>query len=231
MLRHPFHPPYVKFNMKRFALWFLAVLSMLLAGCATTLRSDVTSFQKWPANAPGSTYTFKRLGNQDTSLEHKSYEDLARAQLATLGLAEAPQSSKGRFEVSLDYGINTRTYLSREAIVDHANYWHPPRYFHSGGWRPGYWAPSPFGPTVVGYRDVSQDINNRRLRVDISEGGNKVFEASATSSGANASLSAIMPYLVRSVFDGFPGTNGQNRVLEFDVDKGVVSKRGIVQPG
>jgi Domain of unknown function (DUF4136) len=217
--------------MKRFVLWLVAVVSLLLAGCATTLRSDVTSFQKWPTNASGSTYSFKRLGNQDTSLEHKSYEDLARTQLTLLGLTEAPQAAKGRFEVSLDYGINTRTYLSREPIVEHANYWHPPRHHHNGGWRPGYWAFSPFGPTVVGYRNVSQDVSTRSLRVDISESESKVFEASATSSGANANLPAIMPYLVRSVFDGFPGTNGQNRVLEFDVDKGAVSKRGIVQPG
>jgi Domain of unknown function (DUF4136) len=224
----PLH--HVKQNMNRFVLGFLVALSLLLTGCATTLRSDITSFQRWPANAAGSSYSFKRMAGQETSLEHKTYEDLARTEMAALGLAEAPVGAKGRFEVSLDYGINTRTYLSREAIVDHPSYWHPPRYFHNGGWQPGYWAPSPFGPTVVGYRTVSQDVSNRRLHVDISEGANKVFEASATSSGSNASLPSIMPYLIRSVFDGFPGTNGQNRVLEFDVDKGVVSKRGIVQP-
>jgi Domain of unknown function (DUF4136) len=225
------HHGHVKQSMKRFILILLTVLSLLLTGCATTLRSDVTSFQQWPANASGSSYNFKRLAGQEASLEHKSYEDLTRTEMAAQGLSEAPIGAKGRFEVSLDYGIKTRTYLSREAIVDHPSYWHPPRHFHNGGWRPGYWAPSPFGPTVLGYRTVSQDVSNRRLRVDISEGANKVFEASATSSGSNASLPSIMPYLIRSVFDGFPGTNGQNRVLEFDVDKGVVSKRGIVQPG
>lgn len=195
------------------------------------LRSEVTSFQQWPANAAAGTYSFKRVAAQATSLEHKTYEDLARAQLAPMGLAEAPEGSKGRFEVSLDYGIKTRTHVSREPIVNHHNYWHPPRHFHHGGWRPGYWAPSPYGPTVVGYRNVSQDVSTRRLRVDISEGAAKVFEASATSSGANASLGAVMPYLIRSVFDGFPGTNGQQRVLDFDIDKGVVSKRSVVLPG
>jgi Domain of unknown function (DUF4136) len=217
--------------MKRLFLALFAVASLALAGCATTLRSEVTSFQKWPATVAAGSYSFKRAAGQDVSLEHKTYEDLARAQLAPLGLSEAPQGTKGRFEVNLEYGIKTRTYVSREPIVEHANYWHPPRYFRHGGWRPGYWAPSPYGPTVVGYRDVSQDVSTRRLRVDISEGTSKVFEASATSSGSSASLSAIMPYLVRSVFDGFPGTNGQQRVLEFDVDKGAVSNRKIVPPG
>lgn len=217
--------------MRRFILGFFAVLSLLLTGCATTLRSDVTSFQKWPANAAFSSYNFKRLAGQEASLEHKTYEDLARTEMVKLALTEAPQGSKGRFEVSLDYGIKTRTLISREPVWNQASYWRPAHYHPHSGWRPGYWAPSPFGPNLVGYRSVSQDISNRRLRVDISEGGNKVFEASATSSGANSSLSAIMPYLIRSVFDGFPGTNGQNRVLEFDVDKGVLTKRALAQPG
>jgi Domain of unknown function (DUF4136) len=217
--------------MRRLLFVLLSALSLVLAGCATTLRSDVTSFQRWPANAAGSTYSFKRVAGQEASLEHKTYEDLARTEMGKLALTEAPQGSKGRFEVSLDYGISTRTVQSQEPIWDHASYWHPAHYHPHWGWRPGYWAPSPYGPSVVGYRTVLQDVSTRRLRVDISDGGNKVFEASATSSGASASLNTIMPYLIRSVFDGFPGTNGQNRVLEFDVDKGAVSKRGIAQPG
>jgi predicted small secreted protein len=217
--------------MRRLLLVLLSALSLVLAGCATTLRSDVTSFQRWPANAAGSTYSFKRAAGQEASLEHKTYEDLARTEMGKLALTEAPQGSKGRFEVSLDYGISTRTVQSQEPIWDHASYWHPAHYHPHRGWRPGYWAPSPYGPSVVGYRTVLQDVSTRRLRVDISDGGSKVFEASATSSGASASLNTTMPYLIRSVFDGFPGTNGQNRVLEFDVDKGAVSKRGIAQPG
>jgi hypothetical protein len=84
---------------------------------------------------------------------------------------------------------------------------------------------------VVGYRNVNRDVTTRRLRVDIAEGAGKVFEASATSSGTNATLSVTMPYLIRSVFDGFPGTNGQSREVEFDVDKGSVTNRRIAQPG
>lgn len=39
----------------------------------------------------------------------------------------------------------------------------------------------------------------------------KVFEACATSSGNNATLSVTVSYLIRSVFDGYPGTSGQSR--------------------
>jgi hypothetical protein len=217
--------------MRRFLAICLTILLLLTAGCASTLRSDVTSFQRWPANAAGSSYSFKRIGNQEASLEHKTYEDLARLELNQLGLKEASPGTKGRFEVSLEYGVNTRTVRTREPIVVDQSYWHPAHYHPNWGWRPGYWATSPYGPAVVGYRNVSSDVSTRRLRVDIVEGASKVFEASATSSGSNATLSVTMPYLIRSVFDGFPGTNGQSREVEFDVDKGSVTNRRVAQPG
>lgn len=217
--------------MKRFSAIFLTIVLLLAAGCASTLRSDVTSFQRWPANAAGSSYSFKRIGNQEGSLEHKTYEDLARVELNQLGLTQASAGTKGRFEVSLEYGVNTRTVRTREPIVVDQSYWHPAYYHPHWGWRPGYWATRPYGPAVVGYRNVSRDVSTRRLRVDIAEGASKVFEASATSSGTNATLSVTMPYLIRSVFDGFPGTNGQSREVEFDVDKGSVTNRRIAQPG
>jgi uncharacterized protein YceK len=199
-----------------------AASALLLGGCATTLRSDVTSFQNWPANSAGATYSFKRAGNQAESLEHKSYEDLARAELAKIKLTEAPAGTKARFEVSLDYGLQSRVERTREAVWDDRTYWRP-SYFHpQWGWRPGFWARDPFGPSLVGYRTVSRQVNTRHLRVDISEGSTKVFEASASSSGSQSSLPVVMPYLLRSVFEGFPGTNGQVRMLDYDTQQGTL---------
>jgi Domain of unknown function (DUF4136) len=216
--------------MKRITVLLMGLFAMWLAGCAATLRSDVTSFQQWPANTTGATYGFKRLGKQAESLEHKSYEDLARIELNKLKLVEAPAGAKPRFEVSLDYGIATRTERTREPVWDDRIYWHPPYYHGTLGWRPGYWAHDPFGPQIVGYRTVYRDVSDRRLRVDISEGGAKVFEASATSSGSGKSLPIVMPYLVRSVFLGFPGTNGQVRVIDYDVDKGTLKALSVKTP-
>ncbi len=205
--------------------------ALLLTGCASTLRSDVTSFQRWPANAAGSTYSFKRSAGQESSLEHASYEDLARIELNKQGLKEAAPNTKGRFELSLDYGVNTRTVKSRQPVYGHAQFWHPAHYHATLGWRPGYWAADPWGPQVVGYQTVQRDVSTRRLRVDIAEGANKVFEASATSSGSNSTLVVTMPYLIRSIFDGFPGTNGQSRSVEFDTETGAVKGKQLAAPG
>ena len=224
--------------MKRLFLSCVAGWVLLLTGCASTLHSDVTSFQRWPANAASSTYSFQRTAAQDGSLEHHAYEDLARLELTQLGLKEAVAGAKGRFEVALGYGVSTRTVTSTEPVWNSFGGWYDPYFYPGwGGW-PGWssnWGPypyytSPYGPSVVGYRTVSRDVSTHRLRVEISEGPNKVFDTSATSSGSNATLSLSMPYLMRSVFDGFPGTNGQTREIEFNMDKGVVTNRRIKQP-
>jgi Domain of unknown function (DUF4136) len=216
--------------MKRFTVVLVGLFALLLAGCASTLRSDVTSFQQWPANTAGATYAFARIGKQGESLEHKTYEDLVRAELGRLKLVPVPAGSAARFSVSLDYGIATQTVRSREPVWDDRIYWHPPYYHGTLGWRPGYWARDPFGPSVVGYKTIYRDVSTRRLRLDISEGSAKVFEASATSSGSGKALAAVMPFLVRSVFEGFPGTNGQVRVIDYDVDKGTLKALSVKAP-
>lgn len=223
----------------------LAVVLLLLAGCAATLRADVTSFQRWPANTTGGTYSFKRTPAQMDSLEQHAYEDLARAQLNQLGLQEAAAGATARFTVMLDYGVSTKTVTSTEPVWDSFSGWHDPLFYP--GWSPRSRFGSPysyprypyaypfaypysFGPGIIGYTTVSREVSLRRLRVEIAEGATKVFDATATSSGANATLSLTLPYLMRSVFEGFPNNSGQTRALVFDIDEGQVKSNRVIRP-
>jgi len=193
-----------------------AAALLLLAGCASTLRSEVTSFQRWPANAAGASYSFARTAAQNNNLEHTSYEDNARAQLALLGLKEAAAGTPARFSISLQYGSVGQTVQTREPLWQDQPMWQPIGYQHPTlGWQPGYWRSDPFGPRIVGYQTVERSAQRHRLRVDISEAGTKVFEATATTLVQRTPLPSTMPYLVRSVFDGFPGGNGQSRIVEW----------------
>jgi hypothetical protein len=194
----------------------LAAALVLLAGCASTLRSEVTSFQRWPANTAGASYSFARTAAQNNNLEHASYEDSARAQLALLGLKEAVAGAPARFSISLQYGTAAQTQQTREPLWQDQPTWQPIGYYHPTlGWQAGYWKTDPFGPRVVGYQTVERSVQRHRLRVDMSEGGSKVFEATATTVVTRAALSQTLPYLMRSVFEGFPGSNGQSRALEW----------------
>ncbi len=223
----------------RFFLPLLLLVSLWLTGCASTLRSEISSFQRWPADAAGSTFSFKRMGSQTNSLEHASYEDLVRKEMRQLGLKEVVADNANttpkktsRFEVSLDYGIHSRIEKAQEPIWnDGYSLWHQPYLHPQLGWQPGFWSQQFINPVVVGYRTVNYRINTRKLRLDITEAGAKVFEASATSEGSNSALSVAMSYLVRSIFDGFPGTNGQVRTVEFDTETQQIKKRLVQLPG
>lgn len=46
--------------MKALAI-LVAATSLLLSGCATTLRSNVTVFHEWPSDLPDKSYTFETL--------------------------------------------------------------------------------------------------------------------------------------------------------------------------
>jgi hypothetical protein len=78
--------------MKRTMITAVASLSLLLGGCATTIRSDVTTFHQWPAQLPDKSYAFETPPPQDNTLELQSYQNLVRGQLARLGFHEAPQA-------------------------------------------------------------------------------------------------------------------------------------------
>jgi hypothetical protein len=52
-----------------------------------------------------------------------------------------------------------------------------------------------------------------------------VFESRAVYEGDNEDLPDLVPYLVRAVFDGFPGQNGRVRLVKFEPPARVVEKR------
>lgn len=53
-------------------------LALLLGGCATTIRSDVTTFHQWPAQMEDKSYVFEVPSPQDDTLEWRSYQELVR---------------------------------------------------------------------------------------------------------------------------------------------------------
>mgnify|MGYP003529095066 CR=1 FL=1 len=51
--------------MKRLMIAATAALTLLLAGCASTIRSNVTTFHQWPDQLPDKTYAFEAPPAQD----------------------------------------------------------------------------------------------------------------------------------------------------------------------
>lgn len=227
-----------------------AVLSVLLSGCATRLTADVTRFHQWPANTLGATYAIapvlqERQGaplpvnsqqpppSADetvalSDLEFKTYAGYLDQGLQAQGLVPAARPDQARMIVGMEVQSRRRTIQKR--VPEYR-----PMLWMGMGYRWFHWSYGPFAPWGGYYDDsldwgervVTQPVQQYRLRLRINDRGQStaaaaptVFEASASYTGQPLALPVVMPYLVRAVFDDFPGANGKTQQVIFDSKTG-----------
>jgi hypothetical protein len=206
--------------MKRTMITAVASLSLLLGGCATTIRSDVTTFNQWPAQLSDRSYAFETPPPQDNTLELQSYENLVRAQMSRLGFHEAPQSPA--LKVSMRFStIDVPTQVLYPTFAP----MYSPRFAYMG-WRRRYWGGwySPFYDPLWGpypAYDVEEEHRyHRQLQISIASAtdGKRLFDVTVRNVSRQMSTPVVMPALVQSAFEGFPGPNGGSRVIELKQD-------------
>jgi hypothetical protein len=214
-------------------LGLAAALLGLLAACASPITTRVTSFNQWPANAAGSTFSYVSRTDNTRELEQATYESYVQAELEKLGLVRAPTGQVGRMQVDVNTSNRSeqKTYLQP---IYQDNYVYLPGYRDAAGRIfPGVWTLDPFGPRYVGDRQINTTLQTSTLQLRLldSQGSppgkpRTVFESRAIFEGEGRSdnLPQVVPYLVRAVFDDFPGQNGRLRVVRFDRETGAVIK-------
>lgn len=203
-----------------------AALALLLGGCATTIRSDVTTFHQWPAQIQDKSYVFEAPPAIDNTLEYQSYQNLVRGQLAQLGFREAPPGA-GALKVAMRF---TTTDVPVRVVepVDPFFYGHPyhyrygPRFGPRGRWA-GWYHPfyDPFWNPFPRYQVSIEHQYRRELQVSIKDAGDKrLFDVTVHNTSRELSTPAVMPALVHSAFAGFPGPNGGVRRVELQQKNG-----------
>ncbi|MET3132559.1 hypothetical protein AAKU55_002833 [Oxalobacteraceae bacterium GrIS 1.11] len=194
---------------------YLAILAMslLLAACATTIRSDVTAFNQWPVELRDKTYAFEAPPAPDDTLEYRSYLNLVRAELGKLGLSEA--TSGAGLKVAMQFSSTDRPVRFIEPVDPFWNapgYWpgrYPSPFHHWYGYRPFY---DPFMLGPVNLRESVRHDYERQLRLTINGAdGRKLFDVTVQNTSLEAATALIMPALVVSAFADFPGPNGVPR--------------------
>lgn len=208
--------------MKRITSLCFAALMLLLGGCATVIRSDVTAFNEWPADLQNKSYVFERTAAQENDLEYKNYENLVSGELQRLGFVAPAGGAAAQLKVALKYDMAARDVYATEPVIADPMWYGP---YGPYGWgRPGFYSPfyDPFwyGPQVVGQRTFNYQLFQRRLNIAITSAANgkKLYDVTVTSEGKINSLPAVMPYLVRSAFTDFPGKSGVPHTVELKVD-------------
>jgi hypothetical protein len=215
MCRYPiFHLP------RWLQVCFCLFVASFLAGCATTnsVSARVTSFQQWPDDAVGQRYRFVIADpGQENNLEYQAYQDMVRAGIGSTGLVEAGKGASARFTVSFRYGVSQTQVMVRRPYDPYfyggygQGFYGRPGYW--SGWG-GYWGPDWVDVPAVAYRNaLTLEIH------DASRNGAEVYRASAYSVSGGEKLLAVMPYLVRAIFDGFPGNNGSEREVHYTVGR------------
>ena len=208
--------------MNRTVLTATAALALLLGGCATTIRSDVTTFHQWPAQLADKSYVFDAPPPQDDTLELRSYQNLVRAQLGQLGFHEA--SGAPALKVSMRFSTTDVPVRVVQAVDP---FFYPSARFSMGYYhRRGYWGASPFYDPFWGglpqYQVVERHVYQREVQVAIRSASDnrRLFDVTVHNNSAQSSTPALMPALVQSAFEGFPGPNGGARVITLKEAKG-----------
>lgn len=209
--------------MRRFLFLFIT-LPLLLTGCASTIRSEVTAFHQWPSTLPGKSFVFERTDAQAQSLEYRSYEALVRNALLQQSLHESEASEKAALHVRMDASISGRDVRIVETVLVDPWYgtpWYGPSAFgpYWGGW-PGATYPlySPMWPSMPVAREQERryTVFHRELKIKITAAtdGQPLYDVTVRSDGKESNLAKVMPYLVQSAFAEFPGKSGVPRVVE-----------------
>lgn len=200
-----------------YTAFLLAVF--VLSGCASTIDARVTSYQQWPSDTAGATYRIVSAQEQTSNLEFEAFADMVRAAIGPTGLVEAASSDSARFDVLIDYGSPVdRRYVQRyhDPYMDGwgFNPFFGGIYGGHGGW--GWGSGIYMGPSTV---TVPVEVYKNTLTVaikDNNDSGKEVYRSTAVNISDSDNLAAVMPYLARAVFDGFPGNNGQTREVRYD---------------
>jgi hypothetical protein len=213
-------------DMKRLLIAAGASLGLLLGGCATTIRSDVTTFHQWPAELPDKSYVFEAPNVQDDTLELRSYQNVVRGELGRLGFREAAAGTAPALQVGMRFSTTDVPVRVLEPVYPYYNstlrfsYGYP--FYRSpwGGRRFGGAFDSPFyDPFWYGmprYAESVQHYYKRELQVAIKAAadGKRLFDVTVHNTSREPSSPVMVPALVQSAFTGFPGVSGVARRVE-----------------
>jgi hypothetical protein len=215
-------------SCKKFLFLWLAALPLLLSGCASTIRSEVTAFHQWPANAAGRTFAFTHQAGDAQDLERQYHENLVRQQLLQIGLRDTSAGEPAQLGVRVDYSINARDVRVVETVL--ADPWFGAPWYGHGFYRPywgwpgyGYRFYDPMWPAMPATRLQERrfTVYDRQLKLKITDTASRQtwFDVTVRSSGEKGNLVEVMPYMAEAAFRDFPGPNGTPRVIETKIPR------------
>ncbi len=214
-----------------------AVLAGLLglSACATQFRSEVQSFHKFVAAPAGETFrVIPADPAKQGSLEFDAYAGLVRAEMVRLGYKPVNSGNAADIDVKLGYSLSdpVEKVETRPGFgVGYGGYaslgYNPFFYGHSGYYRRGgyysgigydpFWGNGLWDqPEVYSYSVYTRKMNLTMTRASSNE---QLYDGKVESAGKDNRLPELMPYLVQSMFQDFPGQSGTTRKVIIELPK------------
>ena len=193
----------------------IVALVVLLASCTTpVVQTDVTRFHTLGPNPAPASFTIVPDGDQVGSLEFQDYASQLADALAARGWNPVPPGRAADTQVRLHWGVgvpSTVTWQTPSSVYTGMG-WGPHSSWYGGGW----YDPFPYWETR------SATYYPRWLAVEIREagrGGRVVFEGRAVADGTRREIAPVVPYLIRALLTGFPGSSGSTIRVDVPVGK------------
>lgn len=211
----------------------LLLIAAILTGCETMggvapdeVKSNVEVFHQLKPSAVF-TYNLMPFKEQEGKLEYATYANKIKEQLDAKGFVEAP-SDKADVVVFIEYGIDDGKEVissypiwGQTGVASSTTYGNINTYGNTGSYSGTTYNTPSYG--VVGSGTSSDTVYKRYLKLEMVD--NKVYlatkkfkntyEAKVVSVGSSNSLTRIMPYMIRSLFDEFPGESGTTKEKTF----------------
>lgn len=200
----------------------LAASVLLLAGCATRVTSDVTTFHEQVMPAGETIRVVPADPQKVGSLEFRSYAARIREELRKAGYTPVDDASAVTDLVAeVDYAVApgpTQVYSDnpRPYVRYHFGYgrYNNPWYFgvYDPFYEPLFWSRPQIYSTPTYQRTLEMNI------VD-SERQERIFEGRVESNGVDNALPEVMPYLITAMFANFPGESGTTKLVTIEKNR------------
>jgi len=202
----------------------LIPLLVLLGGCAT-VETRVSAFHELESSLSGVPYVLIPTREQESSLEFQSYANLVKSELGKRGMTETP-FDQAKYAIYIFYGIDdgkqvvsTYPIFGQTGTASSYTTGTVTTYGNTASYSGTTYKTPSYG--IVGSGASTDTVFKRYLNIDIidiAKSGNgkaqKVYEGKAISSGSSGQLAPVMPAIIRSVFEDFPGKSGASRTIQ-----------------
>lgn len=203
---------------------------MLFNGCSSFIVSDVSVFHEIPESFPGTTYAVIPYKEQKNSLEHRNYELSVKRELSAKGFREV-YAADADIVIFMTYGIDDGKQVVQSYPIfgqTGVSTSYTTGSLYSYGRFGNYTGTTTYTPTygVVGTGISTNTEYTRYFKLEILDKNAlekkqiiKLYEGKVVSKGGVGQLPAVLPYMIKALFEDFPGKSGSTRRSKLTIDE------------